>query len=196
MSAAQFHRECNFRTFFLYVHACRRNHGTATCFERFRQNQTGFGSTDINNQFDFNRDSKVNLIDIAIARQNQSGFNPVKLITPSSSSGFMEFQSGDHSSHESNNNHTTDFGYTNNINSTVDLPTGPVMLNSRRSDLRLSLRDSFIESFSAIDPVGDQRKSTTKDKEKSLDSAMENSFLTIDMEFSKPDRLIPTMFDE
>ena len=70
------------------------------------------------------------------------------------------------------------------------------MLNSRRSDLRLSLRDSFIESFSAIDPVGDQRKSTTKDKEKSLDSAMENSFLTIDMEFSKPDRLIPTMFDE
>lgn len=161
-----------------------------------RQNQTGFGSTDINNQFDFNRDSKVNLIDIAIARQNQSGFNPVKLITPSSSSSFMEFHSGDHSSHESNNNHTTDFGYTNNIYSTVDLPTGPVMLNSRRSDLRLSLRDSFIESFSAIDPVGDQRKSTTNDKEKSLDSTMENSFLTIDMEFSKPDRLIPTMFDE
>jgi len=161
-----------------------------------RQNQTGFGSTDINNQFDFNRDSKVNLIDIAIARQNQSGFNPVKLITPSSSSGFMEFHSDNHSSHESNTNHKIDFGYTYKTNSTVELPTAPMMLDSRRSELRLSLRDSFIESFSSIELPGNQRKTTTNHKEMALDSAIEKRFLTIDMEFSKPERMIRTMFDE
>ena len=52
-----------------------------------RTNQTGFGSTDVLNAFDFNRDARVNLADLAIARTNQSGFSPISLITPSSSNG-------------------------------------------------------------------------------------------------------------
>ena len=45
-----------------------------------RENQTGFGSTDVLDNFDFNRDSRVNVLDIAIARENQSGFAPLRLI--------------------------------------------------------------------------------------------------------------------
>lgn len=51
-----------------------------------RDNQSGFGSAAIINEFDFDRSGKVNLIDIAIVRQNQSGFSPVNLITPNSNS--------------------------------------------------------------------------------------------------------------
>ncbi len=54
--------------------------GLDLAFTRF--NQTGFGSSDIDNDYDFNRDGRVNGIDIAIARANQSGFTVVKLITP------------------------------------------------------------------------------------------------------------------
>ena len=71
-----------------------------------------------------------------------------------------------------------------------------MMLDSRRSELRLSLRDSFIESFSSIELPSNQRKTKTNHKEMALDSAIEKRFLTIDMEFSKPERLIRTMFDE
>ena len=52
-----------------------------------RTNQTGFGTTDVENAFDFNRDAVVNLADLAIARTNQSGFTPIRLITPTESSG-------------------------------------------------------------------------------------------------------------
>ena len=52
-----------------------------------RTNQTGFGTTDVLNVFDFNRDAVVNLADLAIARTNQSGFTPVRLITPTDASG-------------------------------------------------------------------------------------------------------------
>ena len=52
-----------------------------------RTNQTGFGSTDVLNVFDFNRDAVVNLADLAIARTNQSGFSPIRLITPTDSGG-------------------------------------------------------------------------------------------------------------
>ena len=51
-----------------------------------RTNQTGFGTTDVLNVFDFNRDAVVNLADLAIARTNQSGFTPTRLITPTDSS--------------------------------------------------------------------------------------------------------------
>ena len=51
-----------------------------------RTNQTGFGSTDVLNVLDFNRDAVVNLADISIARTNQSGFTQINLITPTSSS--------------------------------------------------------------------------------------------------------------
>ena len=52
-----------------------------------RTNQTGFGLTDVSDDFDFNRDAVVNLADISIARTNQSGFfNVVNLITPLDSS--------------------------------------------------------------------------------------------------------------
>lgn len=56
-----------------------------------RINQTGFGTAEIDNAFDFNRDGRVNLTDVALARTNQSGFTPLTLITPGASgrpSGF------------------------------------------------------------------------------------------------------------
>jgi len=52
-----------------------------------RQNQTGFGSADILNPYDFNRDGRANLIDVSIARSSQSGFSPLRLITPGGSGG-------------------------------------------------------------------------------------------------------------
>ena len=59
-----------------------------------RTNQTGFGSTDVLNVLDFNRDAVVNLADISIARTNQSGFTPINLITPTSSSGGTSSKAG------------------------------------------------------------------------------------------------------
>ncbi len=58
-----------------------------------RINQTGFGTADIENDFDFDRDGRVDLVDLGIARVNQSGFSQVDLITPGS--GFRNgFASG------------------------------------------------------------------------------------------------------
>lgn len=50
-----------------------------------RQNQTGFGTADLDSLYDFDRDGRVNLADVALARSNQSGFTPLQLITPGSS---------------------------------------------------------------------------------------------------------------
>ena len=45
-----------------------------------RNNQTGFGTADIENSFDYNRDQRVNLSDVIFCRNNQSGFTPLNLI--------------------------------------------------------------------------------------------------------------------
>ena len=45
-----------------------------------RNNQTGFGTADIESSFDYNRDQRVNLSDVIFCRNNQSGFTPLNLI--------------------------------------------------------------------------------------------------------------------
>ena len=52
-----------------------------------RNNQTAFGTADIENVFDFDRDGRVNLVDVALARANQSAFTPLRLIDLTDASG-------------------------------------------------------------------------------------------------------------
>ena len=54
-----------------------------------RINQSGFSTVGIENDYDFNRDGRVDLVDVGTARSNQSGFSPsLNLITvPGGGSG-------------------------------------------------------------------------------------------------------------
>ena len=148
-----------------------------------RQNQTGFGSTDINNQFDFNRDSKVNLIDIAIARQNQSGFSPVKLITPSASSGFMGFSSGGRSNLALLPDLASDFDQTLGFMATIDSNSRPMSVNNDKTDLNLVLRDSLIAGFLPSKLVAETRDFTPASKMEAIVSPLNDDFETIDNAF-------------
>ena len=47
-----------------------------------RVNQTGFGTADIDNAYDFDRNGRVQIDDVGLARSNQSGFTALKLISP------------------------------------------------------------------------------------------------------------------
>ena len=148
-----------------------------------RQNQTGFGSTDINNQFDFNRDSKVNLIDIAIARQNQSGFSPVKLITPSTSSGFMGFRSGGRSNLALLPDLASDFDQTLGFMATFDSNSRPMSANNDKTDLNLVLRDSLIAGFLPSKLFAETRDFTPANKMEAIVSPLNDDFETIDNAF-------------
>ncbi|MDA7918402.1 hypothetical protein N9B20_01945 [Mariniblastus sp.] len=152
-----------------------------------RQNQTGFGSTDINNQFDFNRDSKVNLIDIAIARQNQSGFSPVNLITPSASSGFMGFGSGAQSSLASITNFIPDLGETVGLQRMMDYDSQPKLFDSKQAELSLALRDSFIEGFTTIELIDENQTITPTNRNETITSPIEHYLFATDREFGLQD---------
>ncbi len=60
---------------------------------RTRNNQTGFGSADIDNVYDNNRDGLVNLWDVIRCRNHLSGFTPLNLIDLSSSAPLAPVQS-------------------------------------------------------------------------------------------------------
>lgn len=148
-----------------------------------RQNQTGFGSTDINNQFDFNRDSKVNLIDIAIARQNQSGFSPVRLITPSSSSGFAGFNSGGRFGLTIPLNPTNFISNTIGFNSLIDDQSLPRVISGQREELTLVMRNSTSETHSPLNLISDTRSINLTNQTERLQSKFSTDFTATDTAF-------------
>ena len=79
-----------------------------------RANQTGFGSAELENLYDFDRNGAVNLGDVGLARANQSGFSPLQLITPGTSnraSGFSGVDIGTNGSVSSNHFRIAAIGY-------------------------------------------------------------------------------------
>ena len=142
-----------------------------------RQNQTGFGSTDIKNYFDFNRDSKVNLVDIAIARENQSGFSPVNLITPSSSSGFMGFGSGLYSAVALTPDLGTDPGSVFGRMTIMNSHSKAVLATSDRTKLSLAVRDAFIEGYTPFNLDEEQRSITPPSSDDSTQVPLNKDFL-------------------
>lgn len=148
-----------------------------------RQNQTGFESTDIENDYDFNRDAKVNLIDIAIARQNQSGFSPVNLITPSSSSSFVGFGSGQLSAIALTPELATEPGQEFGIRTIMNSHSQPVFATSNKVELSLAIRDEIIQGFMPSKFGEYSRSLTPTSNGDSTHAPLNKDFLKIDNAF-------------
>ncbi len=108
----------------------------------------------------------------------------------------MGFGSGAHSSLASTTNFTPDLGETVGLQRMMDYHSLPKLFDSKRAELSLALRDSFIEGFTTIDLIDENQTITPTNKSETITSPIMNDLLATDREFGLQDDIFQQVIGE